>query len=84
MSSAFTAREMTLLACAFRAMDNVPKINYAKMAELAGMSNQNSAANAWRQSLCVSAGRRAGYPSKPSDMFTKPHPLGPSEEIPAM
>jgi hypothetical protein len=49
MASAFTAREMTLLACAFRAMDNVPKINYAKMAELAGMSNQNSAANAWRE-----------------------------------
>ena len=49
MSTSFTAREMTLLACAFRAMENVPKINYAKMAELAGMSNQNSAANAWRE-----------------------------------
>lgn len=49
MSSAFTAREMTLLGCAFRAMETVPKINYAKMAEFAGMSNQNSAANAWRE-----------------------------------
>jgi Mg-chelatase subunit ChlI len=49
MSSAFTAREMTLLACAFRAMETIPKINYAKMAELAGMSNHNSAANAWRE-----------------------------------
>ena len=49
MSSAFTAREMTLLACALRSMETVPKLNYAKMAELAGMSNQNSAANAWRE-----------------------------------
>src|SRR5579871_1924453 len=49
MSSTFTAREMTLLGCAFRAMETVPKINYAKMAELAGMTNQNSAANAWRE-----------------------------------
>jgi hypothetical protein len=49
MSSAFTAREMMLLACAFRAMESVPKINYAKMAELAGMSNHNSASNAWRE-----------------------------------
>lgn len=49
MSSTFTPREMTLLAYAFRAMETIPKINYARMAELAGMSNQNSAANAWRE-----------------------------------
>ena len=49
MALAFTAREMKHLTWAFQAMETVPKINYAKMAELAGMSNQNSAANAWRE-----------------------------------
>jgi len=49
MSSAFTAREMRLLACVFRGMETAPKINYTKVAELAGMSNPNSAANAWRE-----------------------------------
>lgn len=42
----FSEREMQLMACAFQAMRNPTDIDYALMAQLAGMSNPRSASNA--------------------------------------
>ncbi|KAK4507554.1 hypothetical protein PRZ48_001289 [Zasmidium cellare] len=44
----FSEREKELMALAWQCFEEEPKIQYAKLAEMAGMTNAGSASNAWR------------------------------------
>ncbi|CAK4032320.1 Hypothetical predicted protein [Lecanosticta acicola] len=43
----FTEREQKLMSYAWRCFEGEPKVDYQQLANLAGMSNPRSAANAW-------------------------------------
>ncbi|KXT07450.1 hypothetical protein AC578_458 [Pseudocercospora eumusae] len=76
--NAFTDREVQLMTLAWLCFDGEPKVDYKKLASLAGMGNPVSASNAWSKikkklaARAAEAGATAGDASGDGDDATTP------------
>ncbi|KAF2160476.1 hypothetical protein M409DRAFT_59956 [Zasmidium cellare ATCC 36951] len=68
----FSEREKELMALAWQCFEEEPKIQFPKLAEMAGMTNAGSASNAWRNIKKKLATIAAGNGNGSADGVTTP------------